>query len=582
MRRRERGGVAHRRDGLVAVLALLLAVLRPVRIAARESVVGARVVVLADASRSMALPRDGNGATRASTARDRALAALAKNAHDARLLVLGFGDGAPPPLDGREASATRRRTPGRAAERSHRRAPRARELAGGAPRGRRRRLATAASTIRPRARPTESARARSAAELERADPHDRDDARRPRPTRASAASRPRAPRSRTSRCRSASRSAAAAGSSCDELTVTARELRDDGPPALLASGLAHLKDGKGTVDLTVTLERAGARILEIAITPPARRHDPRERSPPPHVRRRPRARARPPRRRPADERRARAPRVAEERRLGRRRRVLHPPHARPTTRTRAHEDLALIPFPVDELFTRAPALVRRRRPAGLRRPAVRAREAPPRARALRARRRRAHHGRRPQRVRRTAATRARRSRERAPGRRSTARPGATAADVDPVRRPRGRSTGAPRRCSRRSAPSSATSSRRCRAPTSSATCAPAASCSGRTRRARRSSGAPMPVLAIGEQGDGRTIALGIDGALAARVLAARRAHGGARPRRAVGRAPRLADARPALRAGAARARRGVHRGELPSTLRAQRLLAARRRAGSDA
>ena len=58
------------------------------------------------------------------------------------------------------------------------------------------------------------------------------------------------------------------GLACDELTVTARELRDDGPPALLSSGLAHLKDGKATVDLTVTLERAGARILEVAITAP--------------------------------------------------------------------------------------------------------------------------------------------------------------------------------------------------------------------------------------------------------------------------------------------------------------------------
>src|SRR5947209_632719 len=61
----------------------------------------------------------------------------------------------------------------------------------------------------------------------------------------------------------------AGGLSCDELTVTARELREDGPPALLATRLSHLKDGKGTVDLDVTLDRAGARILEIAITPPS-------------------------------------------------------------------------------------------------------------------------------------------------------------------------------------------------------------------------------------------------------------------------------------------------------------------------
>ena len=53
----------------------------------------------------------------------------------------------------------------------------------------------------------------------------------------------------------------------DELTVTARELREDGPPALLATGLSHLKDGKGTVDLSVTLERAGAPVLLLARHP---------------------------------------------------------------------------------------------------------------------------------------------------------------------------------------------------------------------------------------------------------------------------------------------------------------------------
>src|ERR1700733_6258677 len=55
MRRRERGGLASAATGLVAVVALLTAVVRPARVTARESLVGARVVVLADASRSMAL-----------------------------------------------------------------------------------------------------------------------------------------------------------------------------------------------------------------------------------------------------------------------------------------------------------------------------------------------------------------------------------------------------------------------------------------------------------------------------------------------------------------------------------------------
>ncbi len=61
----------------------------------------------------------------------------------------------------------------------------------------------------------------------------------------------------------------AGGVSCDELTVSARELQEDGPPILLASGVAHVKDGKASLDLTITLERAGSRIVEVAITPPA-------------------------------------------------------------------------------------------------------------------------------------------------------------------------------------------------------------------------------------------------------------------------------------------------------------------------
>ena len=59
----------------------------------------------------------------------------------------------------------------------------------------------------------------------------------------------------------------AGGLACEEVTVTARELRDDGPPAVLASGVAHVKDGKAALDLTMVLDRAGARIVEIAVSP---------------------------------------------------------------------------------------------------------------------------------------------------------------------------------------------------------------------------------------------------------------------------------------------------------------------------
>src|SRR5690349_16625671 len=95
LRRRERGGFAIVVSGVLALLALLLAVVRPVRIAARESVIGAKVVVLADTSRSMALPQDGKISRYDIEAR--ALGDLAKKSKDARMLVLGFGEGAPTP-----------------------------------------------------------------------------------------------------------------------------------------------------------------------------------------------------------------------------------------------------------------------------------------------------------------------------------------------------------------------------------------------------------------------------------------------------------------------------------------------------
>src|SRR5260370_555113 len=60
VRRRERGrdygGILVVVTGTLALVTLLLSIARPVRVSANESVVGARVVVLADVSRSMALP----------------------------------------------------------------------------------------------------------------------------------------------------------------------------------------------------------------------------------------------------------------------------------------------------------------------------------------------------------------------------------------------------------------------------------------------------------------------------------------------------------------------------------------------
>src|SRR6185437_5887983 len=58
------------------------------------------------------------------------------------------------------------------------------------------------------------------------------------------------------------------GLACGDIPVTARELRDQGPPVTLAEGVAHVASGKATVELSMIIERAGARILEISIKPP--------------------------------------------------------------------------------------------------------------------------------------------------------------------------------------------------------------------------------------------------------------------------------------------------------------------------
>lgn len=52
---------------------------------------------------------------------------------------------------------------------------------------------------------------------------------------------------------------------CDGVTVEVRELLEGAAPAVLASGIAKVAQGTGTVDLAITLERAGPRLVEISI-----------------------------------------------------------------------------------------------------------------------------------------------------------------------------------------------------------------------------------------------------------------------------------------------------------------------------
>jgi uncharacterized membrane protein len=337
LRRRERAGFAIVATGIAAVLALLLAVVRPVRIAARESVIGAKVVVLADDSRSMALPQDGN------TRRDvetRVVADLQKKSKDARLLVLGFGDGpAHVRADAKEPPAPRSdlTTALRALAASPEERPQAVVVVSDG------RLDD----------PGEDATKDQLAALGK-------DLKVPVHTVATTREGP----ADASVRRVAAAGAAVAhvplplrvevgcsgGLACDELTVTARELREDGPPALLATGLAHLKDGKGTVDLSVTLDRAGARIIEVGITAPSGDAIPEnDRRLITFVVARERVRVLHVAGRPTNDVRALRQWLKSDASVDVvaffiLRTFADQPNARP-------EDLALIPFPVDELFT---------------------------------------------------------------------------------------------------------------------------------------------------------------------------------------------------------------------------------------
>jgi uncharacterized membrane protein len=248
LRKRERGGVLVVITGTIALAALLLTILRPVRVSANESVVGARVLVLADASRSMALP---DGSSKRSGARDRATDALVHNAKDTRLTLLSFGEGGPRPLVKGEALAGRSDLT--AAIRAIADAPEEHPEAlvvisdgrlDDPPEGAARDVAALLHVPIHTVATTKDAPAD--ASIRRVTAAGAAVAHVPMPLRIEIG--------------------CAGGLACDELTVTARELHHDGTPTLLASGLAHVKDGSATVELPITLERAGVRVVEIALS----------------------------------------------------------------------------------------------------------------------------------------------------------------------------------------------------------------------------------------------------------------------------------------------------------------------------
>ncbi len=253
--------------GALATFALLGAVLRPAHVETDGLTVGPRVLVLVDRSRSMDLPAEKGGPTRLERARD-VVEALAAKGQSVRLATLGFGAGKAIPLGEDLEPVEKDRAASRPVTRSD--------------------LVAALESLEssaeepPRAivlvsdgrldRPTEEHAAdRSSLGLgattvpvhvvpvTRHVPSDAS-IRDVRTAGAAVAHQPMQLRVEVG---------CSGGLACDKVGVVARELVDDGEPEVLARGeVTPGKDASATIELSVTLHRAGPRVLEVAIESP--------------------------------------------------------------------------------------------------------------------------------------------------------------------------------------------------------------------------------------------------------------------------------------------------------------------------
>jgi uncharacterized membrane protein len=245
-------------SGCVASLLLALSLLRPVRVQAEASMVGARVVMLVDRSRRMLLP-DGDS-TREIASRD-AARAVRQGFSDARVSVLGFAEGDPSPLSLDALGPTR-------GDDSDLLAALSALSRSGGERPEAVVVVSDGRLTRPGPNLRDAELSRLVGELgvpihtvlitDREPP---DAAVRALHTAGAAvAHQPLALRIEIS---------CSGGLECNELPVEVRELRQGEPPAVLASGVAKLAGAPtATLELSITLDRAGPRIVEVVTTAP--------------------------------------------------------------------------------------------------------------------------------------------------------------------------------------------------------------------------------------------------------------------------------------------------------------------------
>jgi uncharacterized membrane protein len=233
-------------SGALATLALALAIARPIRVSSRETSIPPRVTVLVDGSLSMNLPDEGK--TRKAH-RDSVIANLqlrANGAEPARLELIEFGGKTLRPFK-TEAAASEtqsllaealRVTGGRADEHPDRIVV----VSDGPPDLQDPKVSIPTDVIATTKREPNDASIRDLSLSVRAIAHV------PLPLHV--------------------RIGCSRGLACDGLAVTVKELVEGGSPALLASGLAHIENDEAAIDLSITLDRAGPRLLEVSITTP--------------------------------------------------------------------------------------------------------------------------------------------------------------------------------------------------------------------------------------------------------------------------------------------------------------------------
>lgn len=257
--RRRRAGYAVLVSGFLAFVALGLALFRPVRVKAKSNLVGPRVVVLVDVSRRLLLP-DGS-ATRDARA-EAAVRELGRAFSQARVQVLGFAESDPAPYAKTQAPTPRQddsdlsRALGWLSRAPGERASAVVVMSD----GRLTRPGPEASDLELQRLVSELGVPVHSVGLVREAPPDAA-VRRVFTAGSAVAHQPLSLRVDI---------ACSGGLNCQDLPVTVRELRQNAEPAVLAQGVARL-EGKevATLDLTVTLERAGARVVEVEIVAPS-------------------------------------------------------------------------------------------------------------------------------------------------------------------------------------------------------------------------------------------------------------------------------------------------------------------------